>query len=156
MLNNFLRGNAHPEGFHPVISRGCIFSVCDYARENAWPSSCYTCLRCAQAFRREPATVCHRGGFACACARACFLWVPPPRALICPSFLPLGKKKDKLRTWEGNGLSRWLSDILRGRITVASGGYEAFLRSYTRARSDWHNGVKNHRNTHGMTPFCRS
>lgn len=97
MLNNFLRGNAHPEGFHPVISRGCIFSVCDYARENAWPSSCYTCLRCAQAFRREPATVCHRGGFACACARACFLWVPPPRALICPSFLPLGKKKRQIK-----------------------------------------------------------
>lgn len=66
-----------------------------------------------------------------------------PRALMCPSFLPL--KKDKLRTWEGNALSQWLSDIWRGRITVASGEYETFSHSYWHSgMCDWHNGARIH------------
>lgn len=58
------------------------------------------------------------------------------------SFIP-SVKKDKLRTWEGNGLSLWLSDIWREGITVASGGYETFLHSYRQSGMyDWHNGAE--------------
>lgn len=71
----------------------------------------------------------------------------------CMSFI-LSINKDKLRAGEGNGLSQWVTDTWRGRITVASGGYETFSDSYRNVGlAHWGRDLVI--NTHQMT-FCWS